>query len=104
MEPACRKDKQKQKETPNRGDNGKAKQRSAQQELKQRQRAEVEPFMYRIDTISCFSAAQISGALHRNPALAAAAWVCGDCCFSDCGEQQSTQIQAVVTTVFHFEW
>ncbi|RXM95253.1 Small vasohibin-binding protein [Acipenser ruthenus] len=40
MEPACRKDKQKQKETPNRGDNGKAKQRSAQQELKQRQRAE----------------------------------------------------------------
>ncbi|XP_033898114.3 small vasohibin-binding protein isoform X2 [Acipenser ruthenus] len=41
MEPACRKDKQKQKETPNRGDNGKAKQRSAQQELKQRQRAEI---------------------------------------------------------------
>ncbi|KAK6477427.1 small vasohibin-binding protein [Huso huso] len=41
MEPACRKDKQKQKETPNRGDNGKAKQKSAQQELKQRQRAEI---------------------------------------------------------------
>nr|XP_015192285.1 PREDICTED: small vasohibin-binding protein isoform X1 [Lepisosteus oculatus] len=39
MEPACRKDKQKQKETPNRGD--KAKQKSAQQELKQRQRAEI---------------------------------------------------------------
>ncbi|KAK1159479.1 small vasohibin-binding protein [Acipenser oxyrinchus oxyrinchus] len=41
MEPACRKDRQKQKETPNRGDNGKAKQKSAQQELKQRQRAEI---------------------------------------------------------------
>ncbi|MBN3277176.1 SVBP protein, partial [Polyodon spathula] len=41
MEPACRKDKQKQKETPNKGDNGKAKQKSAQQELKQRQRAEI---------------------------------------------------------------
>ncbi|MGH0146361.1 UNVERIFIED_CONTAM: hypothetical protein FKN15_048678 [Acipenser sinensis] len=41
MEPACRKDKQKQKETPNRGDNGKAKHKSAQQELKQRQRAEI---------------------------------------------------------------
>lgn len=38
MEPACRKDKQKQ-QTPTRGD--RTKQKSAQQELKQRQRAEV---------------------------------------------------------------
>ncbi|KAL4658571.1 small vasohibin-binding protein [Arapaima gigas] len=39
MEPTCRKEKQKQKETPNRGE--RAKQKSAQQELKQRQRAEI---------------------------------------------------------------
>lgn len=39
MEPACRKDKQKLNSTPTRGD--RAKQKSAQQELKQRQRAEV---------------------------------------------------------------
>ncbi|XP_023649564.1 small vasohibin-binding protein [Brienomyrus brachyistius] len=39
MEPACRKDKQKQKDTSNRGD--RSKQKSAQQELKQRQRAEI---------------------------------------------------------------
>ncbi|XP_055039467.2 small vasohibin-binding protein isoform X1 [Misgurnus anguillicaudatus] len=38
MEPACRKDKQKQ-QTPTRGD--RSKQKSAQQELKQRQRAEI---------------------------------------------------------------
>ncbi|XP_051528602.1 small vasohibin-binding protein-like [Myxocyprinus asiaticus] len=38
MEPACRKDKQKQ-QTPTRGD--RTKQKSAQQELKQRQRAEI---------------------------------------------------------------
>lgn len=38
MEPACRKDKQKQ-HTPTRGD--RTRQKSAQQELKQRQRAEV---------------------------------------------------------------
>ncbi|TRY93094.1 hypothetical protein DNTS_008619, partial [Danionella cerebrum] len=38
MEPACRKDKQKQ-QTPTRGD--RAKQKSVQQELKQRQRAEI---------------------------------------------------------------
>lgn len=41
MEPACRKDKQKLNSTPTRGD--RAKQKSAQQELKQRQRAEVTP-------------------------------------------------------------
>ncbi|KAK2862608.1 hypothetical protein Q5P01_002141 [Channa striata] len=39
MEPACRKDKPKLNSTPTRGD--RAKQRSAQQELKQRQRAEI---------------------------------------------------------------
>lgn len=39
MEPACRKDKPKLNSTPTRGD--RAKQKSAQQELKQRQRAEV---------------------------------------------------------------
>ncbi|XP_006012383.1 small vasohibin-binding protein isoform X2 [Latimeria chalumnae] len=39
MEQACRKDKQKPKEVTNRGD--KVKQKSAQQELKQRQRAEI---------------------------------------------------------------
>ncbi|XP_076862305.1 small vasohibin-binding protein [Brachyhypopomus gauderio] len=39
MEPACRKDKQKQKETPTRGD--RAKHKSVQQEQKQRQRAEI---------------------------------------------------------------
>ncbi|CAL8274346.1 unnamed protein product [Boreogadus saida] len=39
MEPACRKDKPKLNSTPTRGD--RAKQRSAQQEVKQRQRAEV---------------------------------------------------------------
>lgn len=39
MEPACRKDKSKLNSTPTRGD--RAKQKSAQQELKQRQRAEV---------------------------------------------------------------
>ncbi|XP_062842944.1 small vasohibin-binding protein [Trichomycterus rosablanca] len=39
MEPSSRKDKTKQKETPTRGD--RAKQKSAQQELKQRQRAEI---------------------------------------------------------------
>lgn len=39
MEPACRKDKPKLNSTPTRGD--RAKQKSAQQELKQRQRAEI---------------------------------------------------------------
>lgn len=39
MEPACRKDKPKLNTTPTRGD--RTKQKSAQQELKQRQRAEV---------------------------------------------------------------
>ncbi|XP_028824263.1 small vasohibin-binding protein [Denticeps clupeoides] len=39
MEPACRKDKQKQRETPTRGD--RSRQKSAQQELKQRQRSEI---------------------------------------------------------------
>lgn len=39
MEPACRKDKSKLNSTPTRGD--RARQKSAQQELKQRQRAEV---------------------------------------------------------------
>lgn len=39
MEPACRKDKPKLNSTPTRGD--RTKQKSAQQELKQRQRAEV---------------------------------------------------------------
>lgn len=42
MEPACRKDKPKLNSTPTRGD--RAKQKSAQQELKQRQRAEVTNF------------------------------------------------------------
>ncbi|KPP57245.1 hypothetical protein Z043_125054 [Scleropages formosus] len=43
MEPTCRKDKEKPKpkETPNRGE--RAKHKSAQHELKQRQRAEVRP-------------------------------------------------------------
>ncbi|XP_019735034.1 small vasohibin-binding protein isoform X1 [Hippocampus comes] len=39
MEPACRKDKPKLNSTPTRGD--RSKQKSAQQELKQRQRAEI---------------------------------------------------------------
>ncbi|XP_024126587.1 small vasohibin-binding protein [Oryzias melastigma] len=39
MEPACRKDKPKLNSTPTRGD--RARQKSAQQELKQRQRAEI---------------------------------------------------------------
>uniref|UniRef100_A0A3B3HT81 Small vasohibin-binding protein n=1 Tax=Oryzias latipes TaxID=8090 RepID=A0A3B3HT81_ORYLA len=39
MEPACRKDKPKLISTPTRGDRGR--QKSAQQELKQRQRAEI---------------------------------------------------------------
>uniref|UniRef100_A0A4W5Q2B8 Small vasohibin-binding protein n=2 Tax=Hucho hucho TaxID=62062 RepID=A0A4W5Q2B8_9TELE len=39
MEPTCRKDKSKLNSTPTRGD--RAKQKSAQQELKQRQRAEI---------------------------------------------------------------
>ncbi|XP_054589950.1 small vasohibin-binding protein isoform X1 [Nothobranchius furzeri] len=39
MEPACRKDKPKLNTTPTRGD--RVKQKSAQQELKQRQRAEI---------------------------------------------------------------
>lgn len=39
MEPACRKDKPKLNSTPTRGD--RAKQKSVQQELKQRQRAEI---------------------------------------------------------------
>uniref|UniRef100_A0A8C6TEW8 Small vasohibin-binding protein n=1 Tax=Neogobius melanostomus TaxID=47308 RepID=A0A8C6TEW8_9GOBI len=39
MEPACRKDKPKLNTTPTRGD--RARQKSAQQELKQRQRAEI---------------------------------------------------------------
>lgn len=39
MEPACRKDKPKLNSTPTRGE--RAKHKSAQQELKQRQRAEV---------------------------------------------------------------
>ncbi|XP_041061609.1 small vasohibin-binding protein [Cetorhinus maximus] len=39
MEPSCRKEKPKPKEPPYRGD--KAKQKSALQELKQRQRAEI---------------------------------------------------------------
>lgn len=43
MEPACRKDKPKLNSTPTRGD--RAKQKSAQQELKQRQRAEVIKFI-----------------------------------------------------------
>ncbi|XP_012678125.1 small vasohibin-binding protein isoform X2 [Clupea harengus] len=39
MEPASRKEKQKQRDSSTRGD--RAKQKSAQQELKQRQRAEI---------------------------------------------------------------
>ncbi|XP_075880529.1 small vasohibin-binding protein [Nelusetta ayraudi] len=39
MEPACRKDKPKLNSTPTRGE--RAKHKSAQQELKQRQRAEI---------------------------------------------------------------
>lgn len=43
MEPACRKDKPKLNSTPTRGD--RVRQKSAQQELKQRQRAEVTLFL-----------------------------------------------------------
>lgn len=50
MEPACRKDKPKLNSTPTRGD--RAKQKSAQQELKQRQRAEVTDITVMLELIS----------------------------------------------------